>query len=129
MNLKSEVPEANAVRLTTGRVGHGIRAAKLQELYNQRAGSMFHPDERTGCLSDFCDRLKESRIERRTLRFLKSKNLKKPPRLFKVSNDNRKVVDVFQHRLLVKEGHVPDAPHGASLSRRRLLYNMLINQA
>ncbi len=58
---------------------------------------MLHPDKRTGCPLDTGDGLEECSVERRPDRLLESEDLKKLPASFKISNDNRKVIDLFYH--------------------------------
>ncbi len=94
---KSQVTKTNAIRITAIRVGQRFRIAEGQEFYDELTRLMLQPHKRTGCTLDAGDGLEERSVECGLDRFLESEDLKKLPASFKISNDNRKVIDLFYH--------------------------------
>ncbi len=95
LNGKSQVTETSTIRITAIRVGQGFRTIEGQEFYDELTGLMLQPHKRTGRPHDAGDGLEERSVECRSDRFLESEDLKKLPASFKISNDNRKVIDLF----------------------------------
>ncbi|MDA8421883.1 MAG: hypothetical protein M0Z89_00935 [Nitrospiraceae bacterium] len=86
---KSQVTETVTIRITAIRIGCGIGAAEVQKFNDELARLMNRPPLDSG------DGLEERSVKRRLDRLLESEDLKKLPASFKISNDNREVIDLF----------------------------------